>query len=80
MGVRITIKGVPEEVRDELKARAALKGQSMQEYLSLHFERMVSVPSEEQVAEETRSRAAAERCVPGPSVYRTRDPSRSKLR
>jgi len=31
--VAITIRGVPNEVRDELAARAARSGQSLQEYL-----------------------------------------------
>jgi plasmid stability protein len=33
MPVAITIRGVPDEVRDELAARAARSGQSLQEYL-----------------------------------------------
>ncbi|ORW18379.1 FitA-like ribbon-helix-helix domain-containing protein [Mycobacterium palustre] len=31
--VAITIRDVPDDVRDELAARAALSGQSLQEYL-----------------------------------------------
>jgi len=31
--VAITIRGIPNEVRDELAARAARSGQSLQEYL-----------------------------------------------
>ena len=31
----ITIRDVPEETRDELAARAALAGRSLQEYLRL---------------------------------------------
>lgn len=33
MSVAITIRGVPDEVRDELAARAARSGKSLQEYL-----------------------------------------------
>ena len=33
MPVQITIRDVPNEVKDELAARAALEGKSMQEYL-----------------------------------------------
>lgn len=33
MGVSITIRDVPDETRDELASRAALSGQSLQEYL-----------------------------------------------
>ena len=45
MGVQITIRGVPEDVRDELKARAAARGQSMQEYLRGELERIVAKPT-----------------------------------
>jgi len=33
MGVAITVRDVPDEVRDELAARAARAGKSLQEYL-----------------------------------------------
>lgn len=33
MSVAITVRGVPDEVRDELAARAAREGKSLQEYL-----------------------------------------------
>jgi plasmid stability protein len=33
MGVAITVRNVPDEVRDELAARAARAGKSLQEYL-----------------------------------------------
>jgi plasmid stability protein len=33
MSVAITVRDVPDEVRDELAARAARAGQSLQEYL-----------------------------------------------
>lgn len=61
MGVQITIRNVPEEVRDQLAARAALKRQSMQEYLREALERMASVPSRETVLEDIRRRKAASR-------------------
>ena len=59
MPVQITIRNVPEEVRDELAARAALKRQSMQEYLRSELERMVSRPSIDTVLEEARRRVEA---------------------
>ena len=59
MAVQITIRGVPEEVRDELAARAALKRQSMQEYLREELERLASLPSIETVLEEARRRVEA---------------------
>ncbi len=45
MPIQITIRGVPEEVRDELAVRAALQRQSMQEFLRCELERIASRPS-----------------------------------
>ncbi len=45
MSVQITIRDVPEKVRDELAARAALQGKSMQEFLSAELLRIASRPS-----------------------------------
>ena len=59
MGVQITIRNVPEEVRDELASRAALKRQSMQEFLREALERMARVPSREVVLERARRRVEA---------------------
>lgn len=59
MPVQITIRNVPEEVRDELAARAALKRQSMQEYLREALGRMASRPSREVVLERARRRVEA---------------------
>lgn len=44
MSVQIIIRDVPEHVRDELVARAALQRQSLQEYLRRELERIVSRP------------------------------------
>ena len=59
MPVQITIRNVPEEVRDELAARAALKRQSMQEYLRSELERLASLPSLDTVLQEARRRKEA---------------------
>jgi plasmid stability protein len=59
MAVQITIRGVPEEVRDELAARAALRGQSMQEYLRGELERIASKPSVEAWLQRVQERKAA---------------------
>lgn len=45
MGVQITIRDVPQNVRDELSARAAREGRSMQEYLRAELERLAARPS-----------------------------------
>jgi hypothetical protein len=45
MSVQITIRNVANEVRDELAARAARSGKSMQEYLREELERLARRPS-----------------------------------
>ncbi len=45
MSVQITIRNVSDEVRNELAARAARRGMSMQEYLREELERLASRPS-----------------------------------
>jgi hypothetical protein len=45
MPIQINIRDVPEKVRDELAARAALQGKSMQEFLRAELERLASRPS-----------------------------------
>lgn len=59
MAVKITIRNVPEEVRDELAARAAAKRQSMQQYLREELEHLVSFPSAEMLMREVRQRKEA---------------------
>ena len=59
MAVQITIRDVPEQVRDELAARAALQGKSMQEYLRMELERMAARPSVEAWLEQVRKRKRA---------------------
>ena len=45
MTVQITIRGVPDDVRNELAARAAMQRQSMQEFLLGELERIASRPT-----------------------------------
>lgn len=59
MTVQITIRDVPEQVRDELASRAALQGKSMQEYLRSELERMASRPSVESWLQQVRRRKRA---------------------
>ncbi|MDE0606094.1 MAG: hypothetical protein F4Y27_11860 [Acidimicrobiaceae bacterium] len=59
MSVQITIRGVREEVRDALAAKAAMKRQSMQEFLSGELERIAAKPSLENLFEEVRRRKEA---------------------
>ena len=59
MAVQITIRGVPEQIRDELAARAALQRQSMQEFLRCELERIASRPSVRTWLQEVRIRKEA---------------------
>ena len=59
MPVQITIRGVPEEVRDELALRAARQHQSMQEFLRCELERIASRPSVGTWLQEVRTRKQA---------------------
>lgn len=45
MTIQLTIREVPEAVRNELAARAAREGRSMQEYLKRELERLASRPT-----------------------------------
>jgi antitoxin FitA len=59
MSIQITIRDVSEKVRDELAARAALQGKSMQEYLRAELERLASRPSIDSWLEQLRKRKRA---------------------
>ena len=47
MTVQITIEDIPEDIRDELEARAARRGQSMEEFILCELERIASLPNVE---------------------------------
>ena len=59
MPVKITVRDVPEDVRNELAARAALRGKSMQEFLLGELGRIASRPSIDDWLQEVRRRKAA---------------------
>lgn len=59
MPVQITIRNVPEKMRDELALRAAQNRQSMQAFILSELERIISRPSNEEVMKRARERAAA---------------------
>jgi hypothetical protein len=59
MTIRITIRDVPEKVRNELAARAALEGKSMQEYLRSELERLAARPSLAAWLDQVRKRKRA---------------------
>jgi plasmid stability protein len=59
MGVAITVRDVPVEVRDELAARAARAGKSLQEYLRGFLVEAAAKPTAGDVIARARSRVAA---------------------
>jgi antitoxin FitA len=59
MSVAITVRGVPDEVRDELAARAARNGKSLQEYLRGMLVEAAARPSVGDVIARARARVDA---------------------
>lgn len=57
--VAVTIRDFPDEVRDQLAARAASRGQSLQEYLRLLLVSVAEKPTVEEVLARARARVAA---------------------
>ena len=57
--VQVTIRNIPEEVRDTLAVRAAQQRQSMQGFLLSELERIASTPSVAEVLRDIRERKAA---------------------
>jgi antitoxin FitA len=58
MSVNITIRDVPDDVRNELAARAAQSGRSLQEYLSREHAIVASKPSAAEAIMRARAHAA----------------------
>lgn len=58
MAVAVTVRDVPQDVRDELAARAARKGQSLQEYLRARLIAEASKPAVDDLIEEIRRYAS----------------------
>ena len=77
MSIQITIRDVPEKVRDELAARAALQGKSMQEFLRAELERLAARPSVEVWLQQVRRRKrAAQTRISSEKILEARDADR----
>ena len=77
MPVKITIRDVSEDVHSELAARAARRGQTMQEFLLAELKRIASRPSNNAWLQDVRRRkAAAGTRVPLSEILRARDADR----
>lgn len=59
MPVQITVRDVPEAVRDRLAAKAAREGRSMQEYLKAELTRLAGKPTRGEWIEAVRRRKQA---------------------
>jgi antitoxin FitA len=57
MTVAITVRNVPDEIRDELAARAARSGRSLQEYLLGQLADLATRPTVEDIIARARARA-----------------------
>ena len=72
-----TIRDVPTETRNELAARAARSGRSLQEYLRLRLIEMAERPDKDEVIERSRRRVAGSGVsVPVDTILDLRDEDR----
>lgn len=77
MGVAITVRDVPNEVRDELAARAARAGKSLQEYLRGMLIDSAARPPVEDVIARARGRVESTGArVDAESIISARDADR----
>lgn len=73
----ITIRDVPPDVRDELAARAARSGRSLQSYLSELLAQTAARPSQQDVIDRARVRVARSGSrVSAESILQARDADR----
>ncbi len=73
----LTVRNVPREVIDELAARAARRGQSMESYVRERLVESVAKPTNQEVLERVRARLAATGThVPIEEILAARDADR----
>lgn len=77
MSTSITIRDVPDETRDELAARAALTGRSLQEYLRTRLVELARQPDAETLVARIHVRkAATASSLPADRILSHRDEDR----
>ena len=77
MPVAITVRDVPDEVRDELAARASRSGRSLQEYLrAMLVEAASRAPVEDVIARARRRVETTGSRVDGAEILAARDADR----
>lgn len=70
MPVNIQLRNVPDDLHRTLKARAALAGLSLSEYLIDHARRLAERPSPEQMRERLSLRAPCQVSEPAAAILR----------
>jgi antitoxin FitA len=77
MSRSITVRDVPDETRNELAARAALAGRSLQEYLRAKLIELAGQPDAETLVARIRARKAAHPVsLPAEQILAHRDEDR----
>jgi antitoxin FitA len=74
----ITVRNVPDDVRDELAARAARAGRSLQEHLRTELIELARKPSVEEVLKRARARTrTTSSTLPAARILDHRDADRA---
>jgi plasmid stability protein len=68
MAVMVQVRNVPDEIHRRLKARAALAGMSISDYLLQEIERSLERPTREELLARLRTRARVEPSEPIASI------------
>jgi plasmid stability protein len=77
MPTSITVRDIPDDTRDELAARAAMSGRSLQEYLRARLVEWAERPDAEAVVARMRARKAATgTALPAKQILAHRDAGR----
>ena len=71
MGVLVQIRDVPEDVHHTLKARAALAGVSLSEYVRSVLVRIASRPTPAELSARVKARGATELAEPSEAIVRS---------
>jgi plasmid stability protein len=70
MAKMIQIRNVPDALHRKLKARAAIAGQSLSDYLLAEISRIAALPTRQEMLARIHSRTRVELTVPAAAVIR----------
>lgn len=76
MAKMIQIRNVPDALHRRLKARAAVSGRSLSDYLLTEIERVATLPTREEMLERIHRRSRVTLSVPAADVIRRERDSR----